>query len=156
MVIQLKKVGKAKVLINLEIITTTVAPVVHFKMIVEEVVVWFLKSISAIKKKENTMKIRTDFITNSSSSAFVVIGVKLSENTTDYYEMYEMLEEKGLRFFGEEGVIGKVIARLDWDSYNSTSKSFTSLETIFVEVEDVLRELGINEEVYLIADMFST
>jgi hypothetical protein len=102
------------------------------------------------------MKIRTDFITNSSSSAFVVIGVKLSENTTDYYEMYEMLEEKGLRFFGEEGVIGKVIARLDWDSYNSTSKSFTSLETIFVEVEDVLRELGINEEVYLIADMFST
>lgn len=102
------------------------------------------------------MKIRTDFITNSSSSAFVIIGTRLTDNTVNYNEMWKILDEKDLRFFDEEKVIGKVIANLDYDSWISVTTSLPSLEGAFRVVEDALRELGINEEVYLIADMFAT
>lgn len=102
------------------------------------------------------MKIRTDFITNSSSSAFVIIGTKLTNDTVNYDEMWRLLDQKDLRYFSEEKVIGRVIANLDYDSWISVTKSFSSLKTTFEEVKNVLKELGVDEEVCLIADMFST
>jgi hypothetical protein len=103
------------------------------------------------------MKIKSDFITNSSSSAFVIIGVRLSDNTVDYNEMWKLLDKYDLRYFGEEGVIGKVLSRLDYEDYGPpVFQSLSSLEGAFRVVEDAMRELGISEEVYLIADMFST
>lgn len=103
------------------------------------------------------MKIRTDFITNSSSSAFVIIGAKLSDNTVDYNEMWKLLDKYDLRYFGEEGVIGKVLSRLDYEDYGPpVFQSLSSLEPLFAEVKSALSELGIDEEVYLIADMFSS
>jgi hypothetical protein len=102
------------------------------------------------------MKIKSDFITNSSSSAFVIVGVRLNDRTIDYNDMWKLLNKSDLRYFAEEGVIGKVITQLDYDDYGSITMDIPSLEGVFRVVEDALKELGINEEVYLIADMFST
>lgn len=101
------------------------------------------------------MKIRSDFVTNSSSSAFVVVGAKITKEE-DWEKLYKLSFDRNIRLFGEEKIAGKVIAKLDFDSYVSITKSYSSLEAIFIEVEDILAELDIDEEVYLIADVFST
>jgi hypothetical protein len=95
------------------------------------------------------MKVRTDFITNSSSSAFVIIGARLKDSTIDYNEMYKILNEKNLRYFGEENTLGRVLS-------DGITIDYSSLEGIFTEVEDIFAELDIDEEVCLIADMFFT
>lgn len=102
------------------------------------------------------MKVRTDFITNSSSSAFVIIGARLKDSTIDYNEMYKMLNEKNLRYFGEENTLGRVLSTLDYEENDGITIDYSSLEGIFTEVEDIFAELDIDEEVCLIADMFST
>ena len=92
------------------------------------------------------MKLRAGFVSNSSSSSFVLLGVKLTDKQTEKLEEridaedldYDAVE-KGILFASEESLLGACIDISD-DDYDISSKSASEFdpEVVRKRIEKVL------------------
>ena len=100
------------------------------------------------------MKVRTGFVSNSSSSSFVILGIKVSEkpNTDKGSSLYEDAEAIGLSCTYAEGdgyLIGKQLARWSSDGGDGDlgEKSFAELQSAAAEIQPKLNQLMGKEQV---------
>ena len=104
------------------------------------------------------MKIRSGFVSNSSSSSFVMIGcevvrkdlkklwdkLKTEENKEENWEddIYDLLYESDWLYDGERDrpILGRKLAGQDTDTYQLDNASYTveKVQKIMKEVEDVI------------------
>ena len=88
------------------------------------------------------MKIRNGFVSNSSTSSFILIGYKVKDAD---YEKYQELDLDFTDDEEEKGycLVGKEIAAWDEEDYSSFSISWEKIEQIKKEVKE---KMGRNEE----------
>jgi hypothetical protein len=88
---------------------------------------------------------RQGFVSNSSSSSFVIVGFQSDMD-------WEEAEEKDLYRVNEQKIVGKLLARWEYDN-PELELSFVDLEKIKQEVEKVRDELKIASPVKLYTGM---
>lgn len=89
------------------------------------------------------MKIRQGFVSNSSSSSFIMFGIQLKEPFTD--EQYELLEKTGLDMIAEDDgfktpVIGILYdfdecSSIDYAEYSALPLIFEKIKQCFPNIE---------------------
>ena len=91
------------------------------------------------------MKIRNGFVSNSSSSSFVILGVKRQndEDTDDFYDMieneeFEYKEIETLWTNDEDGIVTGIIIADD-EELDETSTSFEELQKMAQKVATALK-----------------
>lgn len=89
------------------------------------------------------MKIRNGFVSNSSTSSFVIVGVKLTKKEyKDKFgnDAYTSIEEAELDCVWDENIVGKFLACTSSDDYEIEEKEYTfaELQTVAEEVSNEL------------------
>ncbi|MHA2280250.1 MAG: hypothetical protein ACXAC5_05265 [Promethearchaeota archaeon] len=110
------------------------------------------------------MKIRTGFVSNSSSSSFVMIGAKIENFKPDKDKMIEMMDEyeikydpkwpeddfwdalyneqfDGLRYLGEESIVGYMIATNSDYCMDYTETSAADIAIKSREVRKIIKKV---------------
>jgi hypothetical protein len=91
------------------------------------------------------MKIRTSFVSNSSSSSFVVIGIRVPEDKFNEMGGYEFFEETfnyvNLLWGGDEAIIGRKLASWSEGEGSINTKKFEEVMKIRDEISTTVNEL---------------
>ncbi len=112
------------------------------------------------------MKIRSGFVSNSSTSSFVIIGFDATSLFSDSEDVWEdaenLLDEKEINADiqmvviadssndeEEHTIIGKLL--FDWDSYESVESEGFDFSVVAKEVEAIREKLGVDAPVKLYA-----
>jgi hypothetical protein len=85
------------------------------------------------------VKVRSGFVSNSSSSSFVLVGFEIPRNV----ETDDLLEKHKLSYLSEQDVVGMYINY--WDSYDFTISSLQEVESVIATVKAVAKEVGVEE-----------
>jgi len=96
------------------------------------------------------MKTRNGFVSNSSSSSFVIIGVNVSDiKLKDGKDMWDAAEEIGLEVVDDCKYMGAYIAKIDSDSYDieEGSMSASELKNMIQDVENKVKEFYIKNNI---------
>ena len=97
------------------------------------------------------MKIKRDFVTNSSSTSFVMIGFKLTdyedEKTLDilrkkYEDLYIGYGQEDGAESDDEIIVGYIIRETSIDDLDYTESDYNSFASIF----DIVKEFGLSEK----------
>lgn len=103
-------------------------------------------------KGKDKMKIRSGFISNSSSSSFVIIGVKVNEKDIvgdSGEDLWEFMEDKNYDYVnfdydGDEYVVGVRLARQDSDEVFMEEKEW-DVNEVNSKVDAIKKDLGLED-----------
>jgi len=125
------------------------------------------------------MKIRYGFVSNSSSSSFVMIGARVKKFKPDKNKMIEMMDKHGvkygpewpeddfwdamynekfggLRYLGEEDIVGYMLAENSDYYMEETETSMEDLDKKSKEVEKIVKEIfGLDIKAKLITGQYA-
>ena len=106
------------------------------------------------------MKSRSGFVSNSSTSSFIILGFKGIEEhlKEDGLEAYELAESVGLHYKYNEGdsILGRQIC--SWSDYDeiSVNLSLSDFAQLESEVKEGMKKLGLEKEIRLYAGTYSS
>jgi hypothetical protein len=97
------------------------------------------------------MKTRAGFVSNSSSSSFVLLGIKTKDITSAMWNLIEENYNTKWTACNEDGYFGLELSHWSDDEYCQNILPLDKLSEYVTEVKKTFEQLGITEEPQLIS-----